>query len=157
MCGLCRNRWSPHGSSIGLSMKDTDFIRLSCTKPVSGSSLYIGKIEKLSIMALKSYSMRPNVEMLTWRNIPHVHMCTTCANVENMCNFRAFSSTNVVFYSMGTLPLSNVCFLDDNRPMVLLTLLFALFCALNFYLACTLIRPSRTLAWNGTEGKKVNK
>jgi len=84
-------------------------------------------------------------------------MCTTCANVENMCNFLPFQA-NVVFYSMGTFPLSNICFVDNNLPMVLLTLLFALLCALNFYLACTLIHlPSRALAWNRTEGKKANK
>jgi len=54
--------------------------------------------------------MRPNVEMLTQCDIAHVHMCTTCANVENMCNFRAFSSTNVVFYIMSTFSLSIVLF-----------------------------------------------
>jgi len=156
MCGLCRNWWSPHGLSIGLSMKDTNFIWLSCTKPVSGSSLYIGKLEKLFIMALKSYSMRPNVKMLTWCNIPHVLMCTTCKCGKHV-QFFAFSS-KCSFYSMGTFPLSNICFVDNNLPMVLLTLLFALLCTLNFYLACTLIHlPSRTLAWNGTEGKKANK
>jgi len=83
-------------------------------------------------MRLERYSMRPNVEMLTRCNIPHVHMCTTCANVENMCNFRAFLGTNVVFYIIGIFALSNIAFLDDKTADSLTGNTFALFCALNF-------------------------
>jgi len=61
--------------------------------------------------------------MLTQRNIPHVHMCTTCANVENTCNFRAFLGTNVVFYIMDIFALSNIAFLDDKQPILLRAIL----------------------------------
>jgi len=76
--------------------------------------------------------MRPNVEMWKRRNIPHVHMCTTCANVENMCNFCDFLGTNVDFYVMGIHLLSTVAFLDSNQPILIWKHFFMLFCALNF-------------------------
>jgi len=74
---------------------------------VSESNLATHKIWKLFNNLLARYSMRPNVEMWKQCNIPHVlYMCTTCANVENMCNFRVFLGMNVVFYRMGIFLLS---------------------------------------------------
>jgi len=59
-------------------------------------------------------------------------MCTTCANVENMCNFRPFLGTNVVFYMMGMFSLSNAVYLGNMQLILICTVIFALFCALNF-------------------------
>jgi len=79
-----------------------------------------------------------------WKcNIPHVYMCTTCANVENMCNFCPFLGTNVDFYIMGTFSLSNTFFLGDKQPILIGTVIFAVLSLelhLKFFVAWCLVK-----------------
>jgi len=84
------------------------------------------------------------------------HMCT-CANVENMCNFRAFLSTNVDFYVMGSFSLSTAALLDHNQPIRLRDIDFALICALNFTWTSFLGFSDDIQGFEGSESKNNNK